>query len=216
MNYLKEYQKISNLVPDKIIGPKTCKKMMEDFQIEKMEHFIHFISQVTHESNWFIYGRENLNYSEKQLRFYFKKYFSEEECAFYANDPEQIANRIYANRMGNGPEESGDGWKYRGAGSLQLTGKYNIEQYLEYYKLDNTDAIKEPFHYFNSGVFFFKRFNLWRFCDELKYENILNLSKMINLGSITINKKPKGLNKRCELVRYYSLRLAPELYRKWL
>lgn len=85
-----------------------------------------FIAQCAHESGYFRTLRENLNYSAAGLRSIFGKYFPTEELANqYARNPEKIANRVYANRMGNGPEASGDGWKFRGRGLIQLTGKFN-------------------------------------------------------------------------------------------
>ena len=86
----------------------------------------HFIAQIAHESGSFHYSAENLNYSAKALRAVFGKYFpTDEEAEAYARQPEKIANRVYANRMGNGDEASGEGWKFRGRGLIQLTGKDN-------------------------------------------------------------------------------------------
>ena len=82
----------------------------------------HFLSQMEHESGLKPIG-ENLRYSAKGLRRVFRKYFTEEEAQDFAKKPQRIANRVYANRMGNGDEESGDGWKYRGRGFIQLTGE---------------------------------------------------------------------------------------------
>ena len=89
----------------------------------------HFIAQVAHESGGFRYKTENLNYSAKALRAVFGKYFTTEELAEQcARKPELIANLAYADRMGNGDTESGDGWKYRGRGLIQLTGSDNYRQ----------------------------------------------------------------------------------------
>lgn len=86
----------------------------------------HFLAQILHESGHLKYKSENLNYSAQALRKTFSKYFPTDEIATkYARQPEKIANRVYANRMGNGDEKSGDGWKHRGRGVLQLTGKTN-------------------------------------------------------------------------------------------
>lgn len=86
----------------------------------------HFIAQIAHESGSFKYSSENLNYSAKALRSVFGKYFTSEEMAEeYQRQPEKIANIVYANRMGNGDTESGEGWHYRGRGLIQLTGKDN-------------------------------------------------------------------------------------------
>ena len=84
-----------------------------------------FLAQAAHESGEFNITTENLNYSEQGLLTVFKKYFTAETAKTYARQPEKIANRVYANRMGNGDEASGDGWRYRGRGIFQLTGKTN-------------------------------------------------------------------------------------------
>lgn len=99
---------------------------MQAYEINTPLRAVHFIAQIAHESGSFKYRVENLNYSAQALRAVFGKYFPTEELAnVYARKPEQIANRVYANRMNNGNEESGDGWKYRGRGLIQLTGKEN-------------------------------------------------------------------------------------------
>lgn len=88
-----------------------------------------FVSQCSHESSYFRVLSENLNYSAQGLRATFGKYFTTDKIANeYARKPEQIANRVYSNRMGNGDEKSGDGWKYRGRGIIQLTGKTNYNK----------------------------------------------------------------------------------------
>ncbi len=84
-----------------------------------------FLAQCGHESAGFTAFVENLNYSAYGLRQVFRKYFTEEEAKIYAKQPEKIANRVYANRMGNGDENSGDGWGYRGYGIIHITGKRN-------------------------------------------------------------------------------------------
>ncbi len=92
----------------------------------------HFLAQVAHESGGFRYVEENLNYSAHALKSVFGKYFKDDTLVSnYARHPQKIANRVYANRMGNGSERSGDGWRYRGRGLIQLTGKSNYTQYAE-------------------------------------------------------------------------------------
>ncbi len=89
----------------------------------------HFISQCVHECNELRHFTENLSYSEAGLIKVFPKYFNRATAALYARKPEKIANKVYANRMGNGPESSGDGWKYKGRGAIGLTGKSNYRAY---------------------------------------------------------------------------------------
>ncbi|MCJ8273495.1 MAG: hypothetical protein MJK04_29350, partial [Psychrosphaera sp.] len=97
----------------------------------------HFIAQIAHESGSFKYKSENLNYSAKALRAVFSKYFYTDEMAErYARKPEDIANVVYANRMGNGNSVSGDGWRYRGRGLIQLTGRENYANCAEFIGMD--------------------------------------------------------------------------------
>lgn len=104
-------------------------KYCEQYGIDNVLRLAGFLAQVGHESAGFSRTTENLNYSAQGLLTTFPKYFPSEEVAMrYARNPEAIANRVYANRLGNGPEESGDGWRYRGHGLIQLTGKYNFER----------------------------------------------------------------------------------------
>lgn len=101
-------------------------EQLPKFDIDTPLRLAHFIAQIAHESGSFKYKSENLNYSAKALRAVFGKYFDSDEMAEqYARKPEQIANIVYAGRMGNGDTESGDGWRYRGRGLIQLTGREN-------------------------------------------------------------------------------------------
>ena len=99
------------------------------FEIDTPLRISHFLAQCAHESANFELVEENLNYSESGLLKVFGKYFKPDTAKTYARKPEMIANRVYANRMGNGPESSGDGWKYRGRGYIQLTGKDNYKMF---------------------------------------------------------------------------------------
>ena len=117
---------------DKLKGhiPDTVIEMISDtaakFQINTPLRLAHFLAQCGHESGGFRATQENLNYSAKGLNGIFKKYFPTEASAVeYARKPQKIANKVYANRMGNGTEASGDGYKFRGRGYIQLTGKSN-------------------------------------------------------------------------------------------
>lgn len=96
---------------------------MKEFNINTLARQAAFIAQIAHESAEFRMVEENLNYSEAGLLRVFPKYFNAAQARTYARQPQKIANRVYANRMGNGDESSGDGWKHRGFGLLQNTGK---------------------------------------------------------------------------------------------
>lgn len=105
-------------------------RAIKEFSIDSPLRAAAFLAQVAHESTQLNRTDENLNYSAEALHAKFNKYFSAlTDMSYYHRQPERIANRIYANRMGNGDEQSGDGWKYRGHGLIQLTGRYMFEQY---------------------------------------------------------------------------------------
>lgn len=115
---------------DQYIDAVNC--CLVKYQISTPLRVAHFIAQIGHESASLQHSSENLNYSAKALRAVFGKYFSTRALAEkYARQPEKIASRVYANRMGNGDEASGDGWRYRGRGLIQLTGKKNYQQYAD-------------------------------------------------------------------------------------
>lgn len=105
-------------------GPLIEAAMLE-FDISDAKCSAMFLAQILHESSRLTAVKENLNYSEQGLLITFKKYFDRNSARKYARQPEKIANRVYANRMGNGPEESGDGWRFRGRGLIQITGRDN-------------------------------------------------------------------------------------------
>jgi putative chitinase len=100
---------------------------MAEFGIDSQRRIAGFLAQCAHESGVFSVTVENLNYSAPGLLSVFPKYFDRDSAAAYARQPERIANRVYANRMGNGAESSGDGWRFRGRGLIQLTGKTNYQ-----------------------------------------------------------------------------------------
>lgn len=116
-------------------------KTMLEFDITTRNRIAMFLAQLLHESAMLTDDTENLNYSELSLAKVFKNYFDRNTAKKYARQPERIANRVYANRMGNGNEMSGDGWRYRGRGLIQLTGK---ENYINCGKGIGVDLIKNP------------------------------------------------------------------------
>jgi putative chitinase len=206
MNYLQKYQAAHGLDPDGKIGNKTAAVMIQDLDIDSTSHFAYFIAQVQHESANFTAGRENMNYSAAALKKMFGKYFKGLGVAKYARNPEKIANRIYACRMGNGDDGSGDGWKYRGGGGLQLTGKDNYAAYFDSVGLpedSDPDIISEPEHYFKSAKFFFDENDLWRICGAQSNECTSRLSKAINLGNQYSAGIPHGLDVRIALTNQY-------------
>lgn len=203
MNYLKSYQLSLGLVPDGVVGKKTAAAMMRDLNIATPVHFAHFIAQARHESQDFSRGRENLNYSFPGLLKHFAKYFRLAELASYANKPVKIGNRIYANRMGNGDEASGDGFKYRGGGALQVTGKNNYQAYFKSVGLpedSDPDLLAQGGHYFKSAKWYFDVNHVWNNCGTAQ-DCVLKVSKHINLGNANATGKPIGLDDRDTLTR---------------
>jgi len=163
----------------------------------------HFLAQCSHESGNFVAVRENLNYSAQGLMSIFNKYFPTEAIAKqYERQPEKIANRVYANRMGNGDEASGDGFKFRGRGYIQLTGKQNYKGYGDFLQVDllnNPDLVATKYALASAG-FFFKKNNLWLICDEGNTEDVITkVTKKVNGGT-------HGLSDRiAKFKTYYSL-----------
>ena len=156
---------------------------MEMYGIDTKQRQAAFLAQIGHESGGFRYREENLYYSTQGLMKTFRKYFPSEDLAVqYSRQPAKIASRVYANRMGNGTEESGDGWTFRGRGLIQLTGKNN---YIKMGKLLNL-SIKEVVDYLStvtgaveSATAYWKDNKLNRFADE---GDITGLTRAINGG----------------------------------
>jgi putative chitinase len=168
--------------------------VIEKFSIDSPLRLAHFLSQCAHESGNFKFVKENLNYSADGLLNIFGKYFKKadgktpdkELANKYARQPEKIANRVYANRMGNGDEASGDGFKFRGRGFVQTTGKDNYSQFdkvVEDDILANPDLIATKYPLM-SAAFFFEKNNLWKICDGgADKEDVIALTKRINGGT---------------------------------
>lgn len=144
-----------------------------------------FLAQVAHESGGFNFVQENLNYGAKGLMNTFKRYFPSEDLAKqYERKPEKIANRVYANRMSNGDEASGDGYKFCGRGLIQLTGRANYTKFAQDLgiSLDETVAYLEtPEGAVSSAGWFWDQNNLNQWCDK---DDFVTLTKRINGGTI--------------------------------
>lgn len=200
MSALIKLQEKIGVKPDGVFGLETLKAVMNYYKMTP-ERTAHFFGQISHESGGLRVFSENLNYSAKGLLGIFKKYFPTEALAQqYERKPEKIANRVYANRMGNGDETSGDGWKYRGRGALQLTGKDNYKLFSDYLRdskiMENPDLVATEFA-FESAIFFFDKNKLWNICDKgVNKDTILALTKKINGGI-------HGLEDRIQKTGYY-------------
>ena len=180
--------KAANLI-NKIPVPVMDEIMLvtEKFGITNSLRLSHFLSQCAHESGNFKLVRENLNYSADGLLKIFPKYFKDKATAdAYARKPEKIANRVYANRMGNGDEASGDGFKYAGKGYIQLTGKDNYKQFSDFIGEDcvaNPDLVATKYP-LASAAFFFQKNKLWDICDKGATPEIVTaVTKRVNGGT---------------------------------
>lgn len=165
----------------------------------------HFFAQIDAESGLKPIS-ENLNYSPKRLSEVFPKYFTRSQCNEYGGKPEKIANRVYANRMGNGNEGSGDGWKYRGRGFIQLTGKDN---YAKASKDTRVDYLKNPDLLLNEAdamtvaLWYWKSINANKYADK---DNLDGISDLINIGRLTVKiGDANGFQHRKELLRKYKI-----------
>lgn len=151
-----------------------------------------FIAQCGHESGAFTKFVENLNYSAKGLRTTFPKYFPDDASAVaYERNPIKIGNRVYANRMGNRDEASGDGYLYRGRGLIQLTGKNNYEKCGVALKQDlstNPSYLETPEGAVKSAIWFWTTNDINKYCDS---DDIINITKKINGGIIGLDERRK-------------------------
>ena len=172
-----------------ILGNKT---LLEEYNITTPKRIAAFMAQCGHESGGFVYLTENLNYSAAGLMKTFKKYFATQELAnAYARQPDKIANRVYANRMGNGPEESGDGARYKGRGLIQCTGKDNYFWFAASLEI-TTEEAAEYMQTFEgaaqSACWFWETNDLNKLADA---GDILTMTKRINGGTIGLEDRKK-------------------------
>jgi putative chitinase len=188
-------------IPDSVITqiPDTSSK----FKINTPLRLAHFLAQCGHESGGFKITQENLNYSAKGLKNIFAKYFKEAGLAeAYERKPEKIANRVYGGRMGNGTEPTGDGFKYRGRGFIQLTGKDN---YTAFGKAINEDILSNPDlvstkYPLLSAAWFFQR--CLSKCDlGSSRDAITSVSKCVNGGTIGLEDRIKHFNEFYNLLK---------------
>lgn len=161
------------------------KKYFAQYEINTINRRAGFLAQCGHESIGFTVFKENLNYSADGLMKIFKKYFPGlASTAGYARNPEKIANKVYGGRMGNGPEASGDGWKYAGKGAIQLTGKDNYASFAKAkgITVDEVAAYLQTLEgAIESALWYWKSRGLNATCDA---DDILLMTKKINGGTI--------------------------------
>jgi len=178
---------------------KTCLK----YNINTPLRMAHFFSQLAHESGNFTKIQENLNYSASGLLSVFGKYFNTTTAKQYERQPQRIANRVYANRNGNGNEASGDGWRYRGRGYIQLTGKGNYIAYQNasgYNVVANPDLLLDRNIALDCAGWYWSMRNLNIYADN---DNVLSISKIINQGNVSAKGEPNGLADRIAKLKYF-------------
>jgi putative chitinase len=193
-------EKLKGHIPDSVIAqiPDTCTK----FNITTPLRLAHFLAQCAHESGNFKEINENLNYSADGLKKIFPKYFPGTLAESYAKQPEKIASRVYGGRMGNGDETTKEGFKFRGRGFIQLTGKENYKKLGDFLKEDLTTnpdlvATKYPLA---SAAFFFNNNGLWSICDKGADDaTVTSVTKRVNGGVIGLDHRLK------EFKKFYSL-----------
>jgi putative chitinase len=171
---------------------EAISEILPEYEITTPQRVAAFLAQCAHESGGFVFLKENLNYKAASLRRVFPKYFPDDAIAAqYAGKGEMIANRVYANRMGNGPEESGDGFRYCGRGLIQLTGKNNYTFFAGSLDIPVEEA-SEYLQTFEGAVqsacFFWEQNKLNQWADA---GDILTLTKRINGGTIGLEDRIK-------------------------
>lgn len=192
-------ERLRGHIPDSVLAqlPDTVRR----FKIDTPLEIAHFLAQCGHESGGFKVVQENLNYSADGLRKIFPKYFSGTLAESYARNPQKIASRAYGGRMGNGDETSGDGWKFRGRGYIQLTGKNN---YAAFGKAINEDLVSNPDlvstkYPLLSAAWFFSQNCLSR-CTDSSKNTIESVTRCVNGGLIGINDRIKHFNEYYKLL----------------
>jgi putative chitinase len=176
--------KLKGVIPDSVLTqiPDAAKK----FNITNNLRLAHFLSQCGHESGSFKFVSENLNYSADGLKKTFGKYFPGTLAESYAKQPEKIGSRVYGSRMGNGDETTKEGYKFRGRGYIQLTGKANYEKFSKFIGedcIENPNLVSEKYP-LASAAFFFNNNNLWVLCDRGSSDDVVtSVTKRVNGGT---------------------------------
>ena len=183
---LKMLQKACGVTPDGAFGPNTARAIAEHYGLNA-NRGAHLLGQAAHESGNFMISEENLNYrAETMCRVWPSRFKSEAEAEPYARNPEKLANKVYADRMGNGSEASGDGYKNRGRGFIQLTGAINIKQFAEHIGRDSLVDDPSPIAdelAMDSAIFFFEKNGLFAMADKGVTDSIIkSITKRVNGG----------------------------------
>ncbi len=190
-----DISKLAGIIPDDIIAQLPA---LSKYGIDGPKRLSHLLGQAMQESDIFKAMIENLNYSAEALIKIFPKHFTGiGDATNYTRQPEKIANRIYCNRMGNGNENSGDGWKYRGRGALQTTGKDAYQQLTDAVGIEGVDFVENPDlvtpdYCMASAAIFFERNGLWPICDHgVDNDTITTITKHVNGGILGLDNRIK-------------------------
>lgn len=192
-------EKLKGHIPDSVIAqiPETASK----FGIDTPLKLAHFLAQCGHESGGFRLTQENLNYSAQGLKNIFPKYFPGNLSESYARNPQKIASKVYGGRMGNGPESTGEGFKFRGRGYIQLTGKDN---YTAFGKAINEDLISNPDlvstkYPLLSAAWFFSK-NCLKRCVDASDATVTSVTRCVNGGTIGLPDRLKHFKEYYKLL----------------
>jgi putative chitinase len=196
-----DLNKLKGHVPDNVIA--QIPEVMTKFKIDTPVKLSHFLAQCGHESGGFKAVNENLNYGAKGLLGIFKKYFpTEEKAKLYERKPEKIANLVYGNRMGNGAETSGDGYRYRGRGYIQLTGKDNYKAFdavVTENILETPDLVATKYPLLSAAWFFHK--NCLGKCTDASDVAVTAVTKCVNGGTIGLEDRKKHFKEYYDLLK---------------
>jgi putative chitinase len=195
--------KLKGHIPDSVLAqiPDTAAK----FELNTPLRLAHFLAQAGHESGGFKAVNENLNYGAKGLLGIFKKYFpTPEKAALYERKPEKIANLVYGGRMGNGPEATGEGYKFRGRGYIQLTGKDNYKAFdtvVAENITENPDLVATKYPLMSAAWFFHKN-GLHKIADEGATDEVVTkVTKRVNGGTIGLPDRIKHFKEYYNLLK---------------
>lgn len=195
-----DLSKLKGHVPESILTELPL--IMEKFNCNTPLKLAHFLAQCSHESGHFKFVEENLNYSSAGLKKIFPKYFPNNLSESYARNPEKIASRVYGGRMGNGDEATKEGYKFRGRGYIQLTGKENYKRFGQFIGEDtvaNPDLVSKKYP-LTSAAFFFNSNGLWSICDRGSDDSVVtSVTRRVNGGTIGLSDRIK------EFKRFHNL-----------
>lgn len=215
MNAVVMFQEKYNLKPDGVIGKKTMMTMSQVFHLP-IPKLAHFLGQSHVESQAFTKLVENMNYSAQRLAEVSPTRYALNPKAVVkvpnalakriAGKPVLVGNNFYANRMGNGSEASGDGFKHRGFGISMITGKetqYAFADFVQDQQLKILPELIATKYAFESALWFYQTKGIWKYAERVTNESILDVSRLINIGNVKSKKMPIGFNERLYWTNYY-------------